>query len=210
MFNVPQYNANEESPVAVAILKNNSQGGQSPASQSPRPGARSQPGATLKPIPLATKRSSKLAAMAANMSKQPEVEEELLGIDLDSSIEEDGTRTKDKESENDELAGLEDILLGSGQYSAAATSNDKEQQQAAALQCGDFEDTEEVERSGNDVSYAIDNGAFGVAGSSSENSKKSLDKFRNNGTGASSSKDLSLSCIGSVELADAVNRLGQK
>ncbi|XP_011496186.1 PREDICTED: heat shock factor protein 1-like isoform X2 [Ceratosolen solmsi marchali] len=61
---------------------------------------------SLKPVPMATVRSSKLAAMAANMKKNQEVE---LDLDLNSYEE-----NENEESKDDSLIKLENILIVPG------------------------------------------------------------------------------------------------
>ncbi|KAF3429790.1 hypothetical protein E2986_01473 [Frieseomelitta varia] len=149
-----------------------------------------------KPVPVATVRSSKLAAMAANMNKTTDVEHEL---DLETATDEDV-------QENDPtLVKLEDILI------------------VPEMINEDVEDTENVEfneNSGNsetnedDVMLSQLNKADN-SNAEQDNKKNSStekhseqDKVSCNGAGTSNSKHLSLSCVTPSGVSDASYRLG--
>ncbi|XP_043518274.1 heat shock factor protein 1-like isoform X3 [Frieseomelitta varia] len=147
-----------------------------------------------KPVPVATVRSSKLAAMAANMNKTTDVEHEL---DLETATDEDV-------QENDPtLVKLEDILI------------------VPEMINEDVEDTENVEfneNSGNsetnedDVMLSQLNKADN-SNAEQDNKKNSStekhseqDKVSCNGAGTSNSKHLSLSCVTPSGVSDASYR----
>ncbi|KAK1119114.1 hypothetical protein K0M31_013614 [Melipona bicolor] len=154
-----------------------------------------------KPVPVATVRSSKLAAMAANMNKTADIEHEL---DLETPTDMD----EDVQENDPTLVKLEDILI------------------VPEIINEDVEDTENVEfneNSGNsetnenDVMLSQLNKADD-SNTEQDNKKKNStngaekyseqDKVNCNGAGTSNSKHLSLSCVIPSGVSDASYRLG--
>lgn len=153
-----------------------------------------------KPVPVATVRSSKLAAMAANMNKTADVEHEL---DLETPTDMD----EDVQENDPTLVKLEDILI------------------VPEIINEDVEDTENVEfneSSGssetneNDVMLSQLNKADD-SNTEQDNKKKNSstngaekhseqDKVNCNGAGTSNSKHLSLSCVIPSGVSDASYR----
>ncbi|XP_033331453.2 uncharacterized protein LOC117223334 isoform X1 [Megalopta genalis] len=169
----------EESPVPSVVLEN-----------------RSAP----KPVPVATVRSSKLAAMAANMNKGIEAESDL-DLETTGDIEEDAQENVSN------LIKLEDILI-------VPEIIDEENNKSA----DNNEIGEHGENNGN-LKISENHNAFdqlnnvdestrqgNQRGTRVNNAKKSLEKENTNSNGAGTSIQLSLSCINGV--ADAAYRLG--
>ncbi|XP_043787021.1 heat shock factor protein-like isoform X2 [Apis laboriosa] len=166
----------EDSPVTIALLENK------PVS---------------KPVPMATVRSSKLAAMAANMSKTTETEHEL-DIETPTDLEEDI-------QENDPtLVKLEDILIVPEIINEDIESNEN-----------DFsENNGNSETSENDTTFDQLNK---VDGNNEQNNRRNSytngaekcleqEKDNCNGASTSNSKNLSLSCVISSGMCDAAYR----
>ncbi|PBC29556.1 Heat shock factor protein [Apis cerana cerana] len=152
-----------------------------------------------KPVPMATVRSSKLAAMAANMSKTTETEHEL-DIETPTDLEEDI-------QENDPtLVKLEDILIVPEIINEDIESNEN-----------DFsENNGNSETSENDTTFDQLNK---VDGNNEQNNRRNSytngaekcleqEKDNCNGASTSNSKNLSLSCVISSGMCDAAYRLG--
>ncbi|XP_033331457.2 uncharacterized protein LOC117223334 isoform X2 [Megalopta genalis] len=167
----------EESPVPSVVLEN-----------------RSAP----KPVPVATVRSSKLAAMAANMNKGIEAESDL-DLETTGDIEEDAQENVSN------LIKLEDILI-------VPEIIDEENNKSA----DNNEIGEHGENNGN-LKISENHNAFdqlnnvdestrqgNQRGTRVNNAKKSLEKENTNSNGAGTSIQLSLSCINGV--ADAAYR----
>ncbi|XP_034189923.1 uncharacterized protein LOC117608626 isoform X1 [Osmia lignaria lignaria] len=169
----------EDSPVTIALLENKS---------------------ISKPVPVATVRSSKLAAMAANMNKSPDAEQEL---DLENSAD-----MEDDVQENDSaLVKLEDILI----VPEIIDEDD-----------GGNENVEYNENNGNTEINGNENtlNQFNKAdGNTEQNTQKDSytndveknmekEKVNCNGAGTSNSKNLSLSCVVTSGMSDASYRLG--
>lgn len=169
----------EDSPVTIALLENKS---------------------VSKPVPVATVRSSKLAAMAANMNKSADAEQE---FDLETSAD-----MEDDVQENDSaLVKLEDILI-------VPEIIDEE--------VGDNENVEYNENNGNTEINGNENtlDQFNKAdGNTEQNTQKDSytneveknmekEKVNCNGAGTSNSKHLSLSCVVPSGMSDASYRLG--
>ncbi|CAK9832257.1 Heat shock factor protein [Anthophora retusa] len=154
-----------------------------------------------KPVPVATVRSSKLAAMAANMNKTPDTEPEL-DLDTSASMEED---TQENDSH---LVKLEDILIVPEIINAEMEEN---------------ENIENMENNGNTNSNRNDN-TFDQLNKVDSNieqrnnrisqttndDEKSSEQEKANGGGADANdaKNLSLSCVISSGMSDAAYRLG--
>ncbi|XP_017791384.1 PREDICTED: heat shock factor protein 1-like isoform X1 [Habropoda laboriosa] len=153
-----------------------------------------------KPIPVATVRSSKLAAMAANMNKTPESEQEL-DLDTVTSLEED---TQENDSP---LVKLEDILIVPEMMNAEMEGN---------------ENVENMGNNGNTGSNGNDN-IFDQLNKADCNTEQDNDrvsqtngaekcteqeKVNCSGTDTSNSKNLSLSCVISSGMPEAAYRLG--
>lgn len=154
-----------------------------------------------KPVPMATVRSSKLAAMAANMSKTTETEHEL-DIETPTDLEEDI-------QENDPtLVKLEDILIVPEIINEDIENESNE---------NDFsENNGNSETSENDTTFdqlnKIDdnNEQNNRRNSYTNGAEKCLEQEKDNCNGASTSnsKNLSLSCVISSGMCDAAYRLG--
>ncbi|XP_015428911.1 PREDICTED: heat shock factor protein-like isoform X1 [Dufourea novaeangliae] len=149
----------EDSPVTIALLENKT---------------------TSKPIPVATVRSSKLAAMAANLNKPADAEPEL---DLESIDD-----TEEGVQENDSnLLKLEDILI------VPEIINEENVQFS--------ENNENLKSSGNDITYdelkKIDDIAKQRV-SCTNGAEKPTEQENANSNGASTSTDLSLSRVNPI------------
>lgn len=152
-----------------------------------------------KPVPMATVRSSKLAAMAANMSKTTETEHEL-DIETPTDLEEDI-------QENDPtLVKLEDILIVPEIINEDIENESNE---------NDFsENNGNSETSENDTTFdqlnkVDDNNEQNNRRNSYTNgAEKCLEQEKDNCNGASTSnsKNLSLSCVISSGMCDAAYR----
>lgn len=155
-----------------------------------------------KPVPVATVRSSKLAAMAANMNKTADVEHEL---DLETPTDMD----EDVQENDPTLVKLEDILI------------------VPEMINEDVEDSENVEfneNNGNsetnendvmlsqlnkaDNSSAEQDNKKNNSSTNSAEKHSEQDKVKCNGAGTSNSKHLSLSCVIPSGVSDASYRLG--
>nr|XP_012148970.1 PREDICTED: heat shock factor protein isoform X3 [Megachile rotundata] len=170
----------EDSPVTIALLENK------PVS---------------KPVPVATVRSSKLAAMAANMNKTTDAEQEL---DLETSAD----MEEDVQDSDSALVKLEDILI------------------VPEIVDEDVVDNENVEYNNENNSNSGVNGnentlnQFNKADGNTEQDvqkdsvtnevDKSMEKenVNCNGAGTSNSKHLSLSCVVPSGMSDSSYRLG--
>ncbi|KAL2711727.1 heat shock factor protein-like isoform X5 [Vespula squamosa] len=171
----------EDSPVTIAILENNS--------------------ITSKPVPVATVRSSKLAAMAANMSKSNEVEPD---VDIEPSTEVDD----DTQGTDSSLVKLEDILIvpeiinnnNMANNENGESGNNSSNNQSARLN-NDFMNV-------NHKKNIIDEDNQIVADKSEGSNMLEQQKYGCNKPNRSDSVDLSLSCINSSSVPDANYRLG--
>ncbi|XP_076385218.1 uncharacterized protein LOC100874674 isoform X2 [Megachile rotundata] len=168
----------EDSPVTIALLENK------PVS---------------KPVPVATVRSSKLAAMAANMNKTTDAEQEL---DLETSAD----MEEDVQDSDSALVKLEDILI------------------VPEIVDEDVVDNENVEYNNENNSNSGVNGnentlnQFNKADGNTEQDvqkdsvtnevDKSMEKenVNCNGAGTSNSKHLSLSCVVPSGMSDSSYR----
>lgn len=161
-------------PVTHAVLKNETVGS--------------------KPVPLATVRSSKLAAMAANISKSQNVEQD---IDTETSADMD-----DDVSDNDtNLVKLEDILIVPEMIDNTQDVEDKE---------NDDNESNKVNKGFNqiDSGKSILKDTCDEWRDSSVGSKSPNDGKDNcNRASTSSSKDLSLSCVNSSGVSETSYRL---
>lgn len=169
----------EDSPVTIALLENK------PVS---------------KPVPMATVRSSKLAAMAANMSKTTETEHEL-DIETPTDLEEDI-------QENDPtLVKLEDILIVPEIINEDIESNEND----FSENNGNSETSENENTTFDQLNKVDDNNEQNNRRNSYTNgAEKCLEQEKDNCNGASTSnsKNLSLSCVISSGMCDAAYRLG--
>ncbi|KAF7385036.1 hypothetical protein HZH66_012122 [Vespula vulgaris] len=171
----------EDSSVTIALLENNS--------------------ITSKPIPVATVRSSKLAAMAANMSKSNEVEPD---VDIEPSTEVDD----DIQETDSSLVKLEDILIvpeiinnnNMENDENGENSNNSSHSQSARLN-NDFINVNHEEN-------IIDEDNQIVADKSEASNLSEQQKYGCNKPDRSDSVDLSLSCVNSSGVPDANYRLG--
>ena len=150
------------------------------------------PSKFAKSIPLATFRSSKLAAMAANMS-EPEID-----VDLDYLTEED--------LRNDSEIPLDDVLIVPEVNRGVDNANKNEMSVPSNLSSPTLlSENQEVQQSADN----IENGAFSnfkVSGSSIENGVNGVkdDVSRND----NNSTSLSLSCVNSGNDKEHSYRLG--
>ncbi|XP_035723602.1 heat shock factor protein 1-like isoform X2 [Vespa mandarinia] len=166
----------EDSPVTIALLENNS--------------------VTSKPIPVATVRSSKLAAMAANMSKSNEVEPD---VDIEPSTEIDD----DIQETDSSLVKLEDILIVPEIINNNNMENDENEEnsnnssnsQSARLN-NDFMNVNHEEN-------IIDEDNQIVADKSEASNLSEQQKYGCNKPDRSDSVDLSLSCVNPSGVPDA-------
>nr|XP_033331453.1 heat shock factor protein-like isoform X1 [Megalopta genalis]XP_033331456.1 heat shock factor protein-like isoform X1 [Megalopta genalis] len=169
----------EESPVPSVVLEN-----------------RSAP----KPVPVATVRSSKLAAMAANMNKGIEAESDL-DLETTGDIEEDAQENVSN------LIKLEDILIVP---EIIDEENNKSADNNEIGEHGENNGNLKISENHNafDQLNNVDEGTRqgNQRGTRVNNAKKSLEKENTNSNGAGTSIQLSLSCINGV--ADAAYRLG--
>ncbi|XP_076752302.1 heat shock factor protein isoform X3 [Xylocopa sonorina] len=171
----------EDSPVTIALLENKSKS---------------------KPIPVATVRSSKLAAMAANMNRTPDAEPEL---DLEAA-----TDLEEEVEENDpSLVKLEDILI------VPEIINEEVEDNENAIEFDENNGNTEPIENGT-IFEQLDKTADGNAEQStrrvsyiSADEKCTEQKKANcNGADANNSKHLSLSCVIPSGMSDAAYRLG--
>ncbi|CAK9817145.1 Heat shock factor protein [Anthophora plagiata] len=170
----------EDSEVTIALLENNK---------------------VSKPVPVATVRSSKLAAMAANMNKTPDTEQEL-DLDTSTSMEEDA-------QENDShLVKLEDILIVPEIIDAEVEENENVE---------NMENNGNANSNGNDNTFdqlnKIDSNTeqrnSRISQRTNDDEKSSeQEKANGGGAGANDAKNLSLSCVISSGMSDAAYRLG--
>lgn len=168
----------EGSPVTIALLENK------PVS---------------KAIPMATVRSSKLAAMAANMNKTTDADHEL---DLDTTDMEEDVQDNDPT-----LVKLEDILIVPEIINENAENNENVEFS---------ENNGNSETSENDIAFdqfnkvdtntEQDNRRESYTNGAGKCSER--DKVNCNGEGTSNTKHLSLSCIIPSAISDATYRLG--
>nr|XP_033331457.1 heat shock factor protein-like isoform X2 [Megalopta genalis] len=167
----------EESPVPSVVLEN-----------------RSAP----KPVPVATVRSSKLAAMAANMNKGIEAESDL-DLETTGDIEEDAQENVSN------LIKLEDILIVP---EIIDEENNKSADNNEIGEHGENNGNLKISENHNafDQLNNVDEGTRqgNQRGTRVNNAKKSLEKENTNSNGAGTSIQLSLSCINGV--ADAAYR----
>lgn len=169
-----------DSPVTIALLENNS--------------------ATSKPVPVATVRSSKLAAMAANMNKSNEVEHD---VDIEPSTEvEDDTQETDPS-----LVKLEDILIVPEIINNNNMDNDENEENSnnssnneSMKQDNDLMDDNHKENITDEDSQVVANKSEASHSSKQQKHGKKPDR--------SDSVDLSLSCVNSSGITDAAYRLG--
>ncbi|XP_076752301.1 uncharacterized protein LOC143424235 isoform X2 [Xylocopa sonorina] len=169
----------EDSPVTIALLENKSKS---------------------KPIPVATVRSSKLAAMAANMNRTPDAEPEL---DLEAA-----TDLEEEVEENDpSLVKLEDILI------VPEIINEEVEDNENAIEFDENNGNTEPIENGT-IFEQLDKTADGNAEQStrrvsyiSADEKCTEQKKANcNGADANNSKHLSLSCVIPSGMSDAAYR----
>ncbi|XP_024938792.1 heat shock factor protein isoform X3 [Cephus cinctus] len=160
--------------------------------------------AKSKPVPLATMRSSKLAAMAANMNKANEFE---LDLDLESAAADADADAEEDPKDIDQpgLVKLEDILIIPDNVQEA---NDDRDTQGIIDEGQKINDAQRDDSDGGDNYVDFENGSFGnlngiIEGLTSEKSPKS-----NGASTSTSPKDLSLSCVNPSGMTDAVYRLG--
>ncbi|XP_076228675.1 heat shock factor protein isoform X2 [Nomia melanderi] len=173
----------EDSPVTIAILENK---------------------AVPKPIPVATVRSSKLAAMAANMNKgtdaDPELEMETSGGDMEEDMQ-----------ENLNLVKLEDILIVPDIINEENAENVENENNEIA---GYGENNGNTESNGNENTFDLLSKADDIAKQSDEKitstngAEKPVEQENANSNGAGTSSNLPLSCVNLSGIADAAYRLG--
>ncbi|XP_076177819.1 heat shock factor protein isoform X2 [Ptiloglossa arizonensis] len=168
----------EESPITIALLENK------PVS---------------KPVPMATVRSSKLAAMAANMNKVIDAEQEL---NLENSVDVE----EDNQESNSNLVKLEDILIGSeiiNEENIEDNENIEYNKNDSNSESGKNDNTfDQVDEDYSSVK--LDNQRV----SSTNGVETFLEEEKLNGNGAGTSVDLPLSCFNPSGMSDATYRLG--
>ena len=188
MIEVPQ----EEEPTPISVFDNNS-----------------TPNTTQKPVPLATVRSSKLAAMAANLNEDVEQE---MDADLISGELDDIAVMEEEVRNNPEMVKLEDILIipeilsddnvesGENRMPSSVSSmsdHSKNANSPNSVHSADFEESAVREQA-----------QFNFAGSSNNANSKADNKKESTGASTSASTDnLSLSCVNPSGLADDAYRL---
>lgn len=146
----------------------------------------------MKPVPVRTLRSSKLAAMAANINKMTNVGEDE-DIDLDSSEDVDDPESKEG---NTGTVRLEDILVIPG---STNDTNDEDEDNPA--------NPDDGKKGSTSRGLTNTNGPMNKKTNDSGPEKRS--STGNTETGSTSkSKDLSLSCINPSGISDAAYRLG--
>lgn len=165
---------NEETSVTFPLLKKESTGS--------------------KPVPVATVRSSKLAAMAANISESQDVEHDTDIMENSADLEDDM-----EASDNDaSIMKLEDILIvpeiiddaNNVQNIVENKENDNKGSKQANNKRFDQIDDNQIALATNDIEHHNENGI----------TKFSQDgKNNDNKASTSSSRDLSLSCVNSSE-----------
>lgn len=164
----------EDPPVTIALLENKS--------------------AASKPVPVATVRSPKLAAMAASMNKVADTESE---IDLETSMDMD----EDAQESDSNLVKLEDILIV------------PEMMNEENVECNQNEEYNENNGGGNDNTFDQFNRVEGNTEqdkqrvSYTNGAEKKMEEKKDNSNGAGTSNDLSLSCVNSG-MPDATYRFG--
>ncbi|XP_076247297.1 uncharacterized protein LOC143187152 isoform X2 [Calliopsis andreniformis] len=169
----------EDSPVTIALLESKS--------------------AASKPIPVATVRSSKLAAMAANMNKVSDTEPEL---DLETS----GDVEEDAQESDSNLVKLEDILIVPemiNEENVEGNENAEYNENNSSIGSNEnenaFDQLNKIDGNSiqDDQKVSYTNGA-----------EKNVEEEKDNSNGASTSNDLSLSCVNPSGMSDAAYRLG--
>lgn len=164
---------NEETPVTFALLNKESTGS--------------------KPVPVATVRSSKLAAMAANINNESQnVEHDTDIMDNSADIEDDM-----EASDNDaSMMKLEDMLI------VPEIINDSSIQNIV-------ENTENNNKGNNERLDQVDDDKIALVTSNIEQHSKNetSDEKNDNKASTSSLKDLSLSCVNSSGISEANYRL---
>lgn len=172
---------NEETPVTFDLLKKESVGS--------------------KPVPVATVRSSKLAAMAANINESQDVEHDIDMLDNSPDMEDDM-----EASDNDaSMMKLEDILI------VPEITNDSNIQNIVENKDNDNEGSK---KTNNKRLYQVDDDKIALATNDIEHhnengiSKFSQDRKNNDDKAStSSSRDLSLSCVNSSGISEDNYRL---
>lgn len=154
-----------------------------------------------KPVPVATVRSSKLAAMAANMNKTTDVEQELdleTPTDVDEDIQEnDPTLVKLEdilivpEIINENIEGTENVEFNENSGNSETNENDVTLSQLNKADDNTEQDNKKNNSHTNDVEKQAEQ-----------------DKVNCNGASTSNSKHLSLSCVIPSGVSDANYRLG--
>ncbi|XP_025266254.1 heat shock factor protein 1 isoform X2 [Camponotus floridanus] len=167
---------NEETPVTFDLLKKESVGS--------------------KPVPVATVRSSKLAAMAANINESQDAEHDIDMLDNSADMEDDM-----EASDNDaSMMKLEDILIvpeivndSNIQNIVGNKDNDNEGSKQNNKRLYQVDD-EKIALATNDIEHHNENGISTF----SQDGKNNDDK-----ASTSSSRDLSLSCVNSSGISEA-------
>ncbi|CAL7943102.1 unnamed protein product [Xylocopa violacea] len=171
----------EDSPVTIALLENKSKS---------------------KPIPVATVRSSKLAAMAANMNRTPDAEPEL---DLETATD----MEEDVEEHDPPLVKLEDILIVPEIINEEVEDNenviefDENNGNAEPIENGEMFNQPDKTADGN-----TEQDSRRVSYISADEKCTEQKKTNCNGADANNSKHLSLSCVIPSGMSDAAYRLG--
>lgn len=170
---------NEETPVTFALLKQESIGS--------------------KPVPVATVRSSKLRAMAANINQSQDVEQDIDSMENSADMEDDM-----EASDNDaSMMKLENILIVPeiiNNSNIQSIVENRENDIKGSIQAKGLDQN-------NDDRIAL------MASDIEQHNENATSKFlqeekdNDNNASTSSSKDLSLSCVNSSGMSEANYRL---
>ncbi|XP_076639226.1 uncharacterized protein LOC143351527 isoform X1 [Colletes latitarsis] len=150
------------------------------------------------PVPMASVRSSKLVAMAANMNKATDAEQEL-NLENSADVEED------TQESNLNLVKLENILIGSD----IDGENVKDNENIEYNETNSNSESDMNDNTFNKINKAYSNATKDNQRIPNANgTQKILEQERSNDSGADTSLDLSLSCLNPSDMSDATYRLG--
>lgn len=171
---------NEETPATFALLEKESIGS--------------------KPVPVATIRSSKLAAMAANINESQDVEHHTDIMENSADMEDDMEALDNDAS----MLKLEDILIVPEIINNSNIQNivknkeiDVKEPNQANQELDQIND-DKIALAASDIEQRNENGTSKVLQDEKDNGNKAS---------TSSSKDLSLSCVNSSDISEANYRL---
>lgn len=174
---------NEETPVTFALLKKESIGS--------------------KPVPVATVRSSKLRAMAANINQSQDVEQDIDFMENSADMEDDMEDDMEASDNNASMMKLEDILIVPeiiNNSNIQSIVENRENDIKGPIQPKGLDQN-------NDDRIAL------MASDIEQHNENATSKFlqeekdNDNNASTSSSKDLSLSCVNSSGMSEANYRL---